>query len=69
MIKRVDGYSISNDNQKANILLTNEVHAVHNDIWVCIDGNRTRFSPDRQTKDALNGLLRLLLRYKQENRI
>lgn len=69
MIKRVDGFSIFNDNQKANILLTDEVHAVYNDIWMCIDGNCTRFSPDQQTKDTLNELLQLLLRYKKENRI
>lgn len=68
MIKRVSGYEIHNDLEKANAMLTSEINAVHNDIWICLDGNRTRFQLSDYTQQSLNSLYRLLDRYKKEGR-
>lgn len=69
MIKRVEGFDIYNNQEKANIVLTNEINAIHNDIWVCLYGNRSTLKIDQQTKDALNSLYRCLTNLKKDGLI
>ena len=68
MIKRVSGYEIHNDLPKVNAILSNEINAIHNDIWICLDGNRTRFELSDSTQQSLDSLYKLLDRYKREGR-
>ena len=68
MIKRVESFDIHNNQKKANIILSNEINAIHNDIWICLYGNHISFEADQQTKDALNSLYNTLKRLKQEGK-
>lgn len=68
MIKRVECYDIHNNQEKANIVLTDEINAVSNDIYICFAGNANSFVADQTTKDTLNRLYRELKRYKKEGK-
>ena len=50
---------------RANIVLTNEINAVHNDIWIAVDGNKSIFHCDEYTKKALDSLYRSLHQMKE----
>ena len=68
MIKRVECFDIRNNPQKANIVFTDEIDRVNNDIYICLVGNATTFAIDETTKDSLNRLYRDLERYKKEGK-
>ena len=68
MIKRVECFDIHNNPQKANIVLTDEIDSVNNDIYICLVGNATSFVIDETTQDSLNALYRELKRYKKEGK-
>ena len=68
MIKRVEYYDIHHNQEKANIVLTDEIDAVSNDIYICLAGNANSFVADQTTKDTLNRLYRELARYKNEGK-
>ena len=67
-MKRISAYDIHNNPHRANIVLTNEINAVHNDIWIAVDGNRNAFLCDETTKKALDSLYRTLEYMKKEGR-
>lgn len=68
MLQRVEYYHIVNNPHQANIQLTDEVNAVSNDLYICLEGNSSRFNPDRETKAALDSLYRKLAQYKKEGK-
>lgn len=59
-MKRIEAYDIHNNPHRANVIFTDEINAVHNDIWIAIDGNKNIFCCDESTKKALNSLYRTL---------
>ena len=68
MIKRVECYDIHHNQEKANIVLIDEIDKVSNDIYICLGGNANSFVADQTTKDTLNRLYRELKRYKKEGK-
>ena len=68
MIKRVEYWDICNNQEKANIVFTDEIDKVSNDIYICLEGNANSFVADQTTKDTLNRLYRELKRYKNEGK-
>ena len=68
MIERVEGYDIVHNQKKANIVLTDEIDKVSNDIYICFAGNANSFVADQTTKDTLDRLYRELKRYKKEGK-
>lgn len=64
-MERISAYDIHNNPHRANIIFTNEINAVHNDIWIAVDGNKTIFRCDESTKKALDSLYRTLHRMKE----
>ena len=64
-MERISSYDIHNNSHRANIIITNEINAVHNDIWIAVDGNKTIFRCDENTKKALDSLYRTLHQMKE----
>lgn len=64
-MERISSHDIHGDPHRANIVLTNEINAVHNDIWIAVDGNKNIFRCDDYTKGALDSLYRTL-KYMKE---
>ena len=64
-MERISSYDIHGNPHRANIVLTNEINAVHNDIWIAVEGNKTTFRCDDYTKRALDSLYRSLHEMKE----
>ena len=64
-MERISSYDIHNNPQRANVVITNEINMVHNDIWIAVDGNKTIFRCDESTKKALDSLYRTLHQMKE----
>lgn len=67
-MERISAYDIHNNPHRANIIFTDEINAVHNDIWIAVDGNKGIFRCDESTRKALNSLYLTLKYMKKEGR-
>ena len=65
-MERISSYDIHCNPQRANIVFTDEINMVHNDIWIAVEGNKSTFRCDENTKKALDSLYRTLCQLKKE---
>ena len=64
-MERISSYDIHNNPHRANMILANEINAVHNDIWIVVEGNKSIIQCDEHTKKSLDSLYRSLHQMKE----
>lgn len=67
-MERISSHDMHCNPHRANVVFTNEINAVHNDIWIAVDGNQSTFICDEYTKGALDSLYRTLKYMKEKGR-
>lgn len=54
MFKEIELYDIRNNPAKVNITMTDNVHVLHNQLYILVDGNHVPL--DKDTMNALQSL-------------
>ena len=67
-MERISAYDMHCNPHRANVVFTDEINTVHNDIWIAVDGNKSTFICDETTKGALDSLYRTLKYMKEQGR-
>ena len=56
MYREVEIFDVINNPQKVNAIVEDNAHHLMNDLYILLEGNRSRFTMSENAKSALNEL-------------